>query len=153
MATITLILVAVYSFNSYVEAYVAIRMLRVTVSEFNIKEVNATYAKIETILTLTNPSTLEFYVLGVEQNMYLNGKFFMYLRPYEPSEYRPMKILPNSSVNITITKELPPMKIELLHENTAKNWLASFRILLEGPVIGRFWKSIVGSIDSLGGMT
>jgi hypothetical protein len=138
IATIVLTSVLVYSFGSYFGVYTALRRLNVSISEFNVVEFNTTYTYIATILTLDNPAAQEFYTIGLEQNMYFNGQFFAFTRPGEPSTYRPMRIPPQSSFNVTINTDVPSSKIEMLQEATERNWFTSILVVLESPMIGRF---------------
>lgn len=139
MTTIVLTSVLVYSFTVYFGVYTALRRLNVSIAEFDVVEFNTTHTYIATILTLDNPAAQEFYTIGLEQNMYFNGEYFAFTRPEEPSTYRPLRIPPQSSFNVTINTDVPPSKIEMLQEATERNWFTSILVMLESPMIGRFF--------------
>lgn len=148
IATIMSTTAITYSFISYFGAYTAVRTFTASISEFNVIEYNATYVYIETILTLTNPAAQEFDALYFEQRTYLNGQFFTFTRPSEPTEYRPMRIPPQSSTNVTIPTVVPPTKIKMYQEATQKNWFTSILVVLHGPIIGRYCQTISREIGT-----
>jgi len=148
IGTIMAMTAMIYSFNSYLSAYTALRMFNVSIPDFNVIEHNATHINIETILTLNNPEPQEFYTFYFEQRIYLNNEFFVFTRPSEPSEYHPMRIPPQSSTNVTIETSIPPTKIEMFQETTPKNWFTSILVLLDGPIIGRYRLTISREIST-----
>lgn len=148
IGTIMSMTAMIYSFNSYFSAYTALHAFNVSILEFNVIEHNATHISIETVLTLNNPTPQEFYTFYFEQRIYLNGQFFTFTRPSEPSEYRPMQIPPQSSTNVTIETNVPPTKIEMFQETTPKNWSTSILIMLHGPIIGRYRLTISREIGT-----
>jgi len=148
IGTIIALTALIYSFNSYLSAYTALRMFNVSIPEFNVIEHNATNISIETILTLNNPAPQEFYTFYFEQRIYLNGEFFTFTRPSEPSEYHPMQIPSQSSTNVTIDTIVPPTKVEMFQENTTRNWFTSILVLLDGPIIGRYRLTISREIGT-----
>jgi len=148
IATIMSTTAMIYSFSYYSGGYAALHTFNASISEFNVIEFNATHIRIETILTLTNPSPQEFRALLFEQRTFLNGQFFTFTRASEPSGYRPMQIPPQSSTNVTISTNVPPNKIEMFQEITQRSWSTSILIILDGPVIGRYSMTISREIGA-----
>jgi len=148
MVTIVSTIALIYSFSAYFGAYTALRMFDVSIPDFNVIEFNATQIHIETILALDNPASQEFQALYFEQRIYLNGEFFTFTRPEEPKERNPMRIAPRSSTNMTIDTEVPQTKIELYRETQEQSWFTSVLVVLEGPIIGRYWLTISRQIPT-----
>lgn len=148
IGTVMSIAAMIYSVNTYFEAYAALHMFDISIPEFNVMEYNATHIDIETTLTLYNPTSQEFSIFYFEQGIFLNGEFFTFTRPSEPSEYHPMLISPQSSTNVTIETNVPPEKIEMFQEATSKSWFITILVRLHGPVVGRYRLTISREIGT-----
>lgn len=134
VATMVWVGVMLQTFSFYYGAYTAIRALSVSISDLTVEWTDSTRAQIVTIVTLNNPSSCEFIVLGVEQRLSLNNRFITYGR----ASISVLRISPQSSSNVTVALEVPYQHIELLQEPSQKTWLSLVYTFLEGPLVGRF---------------
>jgi len=109
-----------------------------TIEDFDIEILNATYAYTETLLTFDNPSEVEFHSLIVEQRLDLNEEYFAFSRAPNPTTLYPLRLLPQSKANMTLRLEVPQQKMPLLQSTAQKHWLITITVVCEGPIVERF---------------
>ena len=136
LTSIAFTTMAAYTAHLYFRAYVSVRNLNVDIQKFNVDIINISYASIETILTIQNPSECAFEALYIVERLELNGQFISVDGRYMWAE--PMKIPPQSNVTVTLELSIPHDRVQYVEYRLKDWWLMEILMLLNGPLVGTF---------------
>lgn len=134
-----LALFTVYSANAYIRVYESTQNFNVSTPELKVMVANASYASVETTMTLLNPSRSKFELIQVIEGIHLNGEF-MTIGSFTTSG-KPVDIDPMSNMTITIEADIPSYRIHYVTSQIERTWFIDVRISLSGEIVGTFpWR-------------
>ena len=138
---ISLIFVIILGYTTYLyfRVYATIRNFNVTIPTLTVNVGENSYVKIETPITLYNPSEMSLELIQILESLWLEGN---YVSRGSLSWQNPIEIRPRSTVNVTITAEVPSNKIQYVITQLDEDWIVYTRIFLKVPLVGVFsWQN------------
>jgi len=128
-----------YSTNLYFAVYAAIRHFDVSIPELNVKVANNSYILINTPITIQNPSNCMLEITQIVEGVRLENEFI--LSSYE-GFWNPIQLHPTSTVNVTVSAEVPSHRIQYVIAHLEKDWIVDLRIFLRAQIAGSFsWQN------------
>lgn len=131
--SIVLISSSAYTAYLYFGAYRALRTFNITLKSLDVKVVNATFGRITTIVTYSNPSEYSFHLSQAKQTLYVrqnaDWEYFGSQLVNHPTE-----IPPQSTIDITSTMKITEHMMHLVNENGQNEWYMQLALLISGPM-------------------
>lgn len=137
IATIVSTTIVAYTARAYIGLYEATRSFNVTVQKFTVDVFNDTYALIETVLIMQNPSEYTFEVIYVQERLRLNvtGEWQHILVDGAYFWQNPKLMPPFSNVTTTFKTSVPESRIWHITEQTERTWLVWISVYMKGPFV------------------
>lgn len=123
-----------YIMYDYFGVYVAVRDFDIKVESCNITAFNETYALIETLLVISNPSRYTFEVKFIMQKIFFN-EGLVAVRTLS-MHANPMQMGSLSNINITLQADLDSYGLSKLPRDSVENLDMSIQVGVEVPLVG-----------------
>lgn len=134
--TLALTVSTTYSWNEYNGVYRTVRNFAITVKNINFQVLNFTYASMEIVMPMQNPSDYSIKAFYITAIVALNGQ---YILTYGVDMWgTPANVPPSSNVTLTIKPNVTdPNKIQFITAQSPKRWTISLITWVEAPLVGR----------------